>query len=87
MVGIESATEAGQSGYLWYLKAEADTRARFNDYLEMSMVEGEINRLDAVDSTAEDFLYGADGTNSIGTEGLFAAIEARGNITSGVNRC
>ena len=81
---IEIATEAGQSGYLWYLKAEADTRARFNDYLEMSMVEGEINRLDAVDSTAEDFLYGADGTNSIGTEGLFAAIEARGNMTSGV---
>ena len=37
---VEISTEAGQSGYLWYLKAEADTRARFNDYLEMSMIEG-----------------------------------------------
>ncbi len=30
--GVEVSTEKGQSGYLWYLKAEADTRARFTDY-------------------------------------------------------
>jgi hypothetical protein len=38
---VEITGEEGQSGYLWYLKAEADTRARFNDYLEMAMLEGE----------------------------------------------
>jgi hypothetical protein len=37
---VEVTSEEGQSGYLWYLKAEADTRARFTDYLEMSMLEG-----------------------------------------------
>jgi len=81
---VEVSTEKGQSGYLWYLKAEADTRARFTDYLEMSMLESEINRLDAVNTAVEDFIYGADGTKTVGTEGLFAAIEARGNMTSGV---
>ena len=63
---IEVATEDGTSGYLWYLKAESETRLRFEDYLEMSMVE------------AEKDLAGA--TNPSGSEGLFAAIEARGNI-------
>ena len=81
---VEIAAEDGASGFLWYLKAESDTRARFNDYLEMSMLEAEINRLDDPASGVDNFLYGADGTNGVGTEGLFAAIEARGNMTSGV---
>ena len=38
---VEISTESGQSGYLWYLKAEADTRARFTDYIEMAMLEAE----------------------------------------------
>ena len=29
---VEVSTEQGQGGYLWYVKAEADTRARFTDY-------------------------------------------------------
>ena len=29
---VEIASEEGQAGYMLYLKAEADTRARFNDY-------------------------------------------------------
>jgi len=40
---VEVATEDGTSGYLWYLKAESETRLRFEDYLEMSMVEGELS--------------------------------------------
>ena len=65
---VEVATEAGQSGFLWYLKAESETRLRFEDYLEMAMVEAEKN--------------GANGgvTGLEGSEGLFAAIEDRGNI-------
>jgi hypothetical protein len=82
---VEVSGEAGQSGYLWYLKAEADTRARFNDYLEMAMLESEF-------ATATSEVPGAtiipsstlNTADSAGTEGLFAAIEDRGNITTGV---
>ena len=38
---VEVATEDGTTGYLWYLKAESETRLRFEDYLEMVCVEGE----------------------------------------------
>ena len=41
---VEVSTEEGQSGYLWYLKSESETRLRFDDYLEMSMVEAEFMR-------------------------------------------
>ena len=40
---VEVATEDGTNGYLWYLKSESETRLRFEDYLEMSMVEAELN--------------------------------------------
>ncbi len=86
---VEISVEQGKSGYLWYLKAEADTRARFTDYLEMSMLESELNMDPSAGggnaSGVDDALYGADGTNSVGTEGLFAAIESRGNVTTGVS--
>ena len=39
---VEVTGENGQSGYLWYLKAEGDTRTRFEDNLEMAMIEGEL---------------------------------------------
>jgi hypothetical protein len=65
---VEVATEEGTSGYLWYLKAEAETRLRFEDYLEMAVVEGEqVAALSAI-------------TGVTGTEGLFAAIRSRGNV-------
>jgi hypothetical protein len=41
-VSVEVTDEAGLSGYLWYLKAEGETRLRFQDYLEMVSVEGEL---------------------------------------------
>ena len=68
---VEVATEDGTSGYLWYLKAESETRLRFEDYLEMSMVEGEYNQ------TA------ATAASNPGTQGLFAAIQTRGNVEVG----
>ncbi len=73
---VEVSGEDGQNGYYWYLKAEGDTRARFNDYLEMTCIEAE----KAAD--ASTILGGANG--KIGTEGLFSAIKARGHQTSGV---
>ena len=83
---VEVSGEEGQSGYLWYLKAEGDTRARFTDYLEMSMLEAEKTVADSAIGFADKQIRGsADaGANGAGTEGLFAAIESRGNVTSGV---
>jgi hypothetical protein len=77
---VEVAGEEGQNGYLWYLKAEGDTRARFADYLEMSMMESELTVAGAGAITGTD--QGADGS---GTEGLFKAIETRGHQTSGIS--
>ena len=64
---IEVTGEAGQSGYLWYIKAEGDTRQRFEDYLEMALVEAE-----KVTNT--------NLTEVEGSEGLFAAVKSRGHI-------
>ena len=77
---VETSSEEGGSGYLWYLKAEADTRARFTDYLEMSMLEG----VRATGTNDADLaVHNVDGA-ATGTQGLFSAIEDRGNVTSGV---
>ena len=72
---VEVATEDGTSGYLWYLKAESETRLRFEDYLEMAMIEGELN------ANAGAGAYQA--SQLPGTQGLFAAIQARGNVEVG----
>jgi len=82
---VEITGEEGQSGYLWYLKAEADTRARFNDYLEMAMLEGEFAATSS-EVQGSTILPGSttNAADDAGTEGLFAAIESRGNETSGV---
>ena len=67
---IEVTGEAGQTGYLWYIKAEGDTRKRFEDYTEMALVEAEKNTAGVADVE--------------GTEGLFSAIENRGHIATDV---
>jgi len=72
---VEVATEDGTSGYLWYLKAESETRLRFEDYLEMSVVEGEKATGTGAGSAAN--------AGYKGTQGLFAAIEDRGNVNVG----
>ena len=78
---VEVATEGGQSGYLWYLKAEGETRLRFEDYLEMSVVEGELAAAAGGFATNQASVPGFSATvNGKGTEGLFAAIEDRGNV-------
>jgi hypothetical protein len=89
---VEVATEDGTSGYLWYLKAESETRLRFEDYLEMSVIEGEL----AVTSVgaAGAFLTAANAgalagsgfdaaIHPKGTQGLFAAVQQRGNVLAG----
>mgnify|MGYP003147568370 FL=1 len=71
---VEVATEDGTSGYLWYLKAESETRLRFEDYLEMMCVEAEL-----VAAASPIVLQ----TEANGSEGLFAAIQNRGNVMVG----
>jgi hypothetical protein len=70
---VEVATEDGTSGYLWYLKAESETRLRFEDYLEMSVIEGEL-------VSNGSTLTSADGLK--GTQGLFSAVKERGNVVN-----
>ena len=78
---VEVTGEQGQTGYLWYLKAEGDTRQRFEDNLEMAMVEGELaSAAGGVDSQ----LGTAGSADTAGTQGLFAAITARGHITTSI---
>ncbi len=80
---VEVSGEEGQNGYMWYLKAEGDTRARFTDYLEMTMVEAE-KTLAASTLEASLGLAASTVDGTAGTEGLFAAIEDRGHTTNGI---
>ena len=77
---IEVTSENGASGYLWYLKSEHENRLRFEDYLEMSMVEG-VKQLNT--GATLNFYDSALTAAAKGTEGFFEAIEARGNVYSG----
>jgi hypothetical protein len=76
---VEVATEDGTSGYLWYLKAESETRLRFEDYLEMSVIEGE---LATAGSGVASYDPGTTGIFYKGTQGLFSAVKERGNIVN-----
>ena len=71
---VEVTTEMGTSGYMWYLKSEHESRLRFEDYLEMSMVESE-----KAQSTFN--APAANGGQVIaGTQGLFSSLEERGLV-------
>ena len=74
---VETTGESGESGYLWYLKSLGDTRTRFNDYLEMTLVEAE----KASGTNVFSGVTAANGHEAPeGTEGLFSAIESRGIV-------
>ena len=83
---VEISGEEGQTGYYWYIKAEAETRSRFADHLEMTMLEAEKS---VSGSVIHDGGSGLDGLGitdelSVGTQGLFDAILKRGHVTTGV---
>jgi len=67
---VEVSGESGQAGYLWYMKAEGDTRVRYEDYLEMSMIEAEKSHANAVADVPD------------GSEGLLSAIANRGIVST-----
>jgi len=70
---IEVSTENGATGFLWYLKSEHETRLRFDDYLETAMIE-------AVPAGAGS---GAAAAGFSGSEGIFDAVQTRGNVWAG----
>jgi len=69
---IEVEGENGM-GYLWYLKSRSQTRQRFDDYIEMGMIEGVSFESGSAAATA----------GFTGTEGFFEAVE-QGNIFDGL---
>ena len=80
---VEVTTENGASGYLWYLKSEHETRLRFDDYLETSMLEAVPA---ATGSGAAAALGNAAAANTgAGSEGIFYVVNQRGNVWSGGN--
>jgi hypothetical protein len=89
---IEVTSENGANGYLWYMKAEHEVRLRWEDYLEMSMVEGVLKTGGQAGANGIALGYTAGSSsitvagnnqNAKGTEGFFAALEARGNVYTG----
>ena len=84
---VEVSGEDGASGYLWYLKAEGETRMRFTDYLEMALLESVLpdsTNSHVIDAGATNSTADSLGTNS-GHQGLWAAIADRGNISTGID--
>ena len=97
---VEVSTEDGVGGFLWYLKAEGETRLRFEDYLEMAVIEGQISDATSGPGGAPGGFYAAAiggaivagqntgfsgfaAGNQLGTQGMFDAIQARGNVMTG----
>ena len=76
---VEVSVEDGTTGYLWYLKGEAECRQRFNDHIEMAMLEAEPSHADSTIALPTD-----GGAGTAGSEGLFYAIKTRGHYTSGI---
>jgi hypothetical protein len=73
---IEVTTENGASGYLWYLKSEHETRLRFEDYLETSMLEAvPAESGSGVANSGLNPTYG-----NKGSEGAFYVVNTRGNV-------
>ena len=92
---VEISGEDGQAGYMWYLKAAGDTRMRFTDYLEMTMLEHQkvtdqdtgtagTQLIDDHASNSAGYTGLQHGANLAGSEGMFEAIRTRGNVFDGL---
>ena len=77
---VEVDTDGG-SGYLWYMKSQHETRLRFEDYLETAMIEA----VPAEAASGAIAIAASNVAGNKGTEGVFHAVENRGNLWSGGN--
>jgi hypothetical protein len=71
IVHVKVDNGAGKSGYVWYIKGEGDTRRRFEDYCEASLMFGKKKTNDAAS-------LGIDGLGITGQDGLLTQAEAKG---------
>jgi len=82
---VKVTTENGADGFYWFIKSEHETRLRFEDYLEMGMVEG----VQAEASSGAAIELGDQSSGGLageaGTQGMFDTIEDRGNVWDGGN--
>lgn len=78
---VEVTTENGANGYLWYLKSEHETRLRFDDYLETSMIEA----VPAATGSGAASVSSLSNVGNKGSEGVFYSVENRGNVWAGAN--
>jgi len=78
---VEVTTENGATGYLWYLKSEHETRLRFEDYMETSMMEA----VPAASRSGASTYLATGAANEAGSEGVFYAVNNRGNVWGGGN--
>jgi hypothetical protein len=79
---VEITTENGASGYLWYMKSEHETRLRFEDYLETSMIEAVPAELNSGVAALKNV---DTPVGSKGSEGIFYVVNNRGNVWGGAN--
>lgn len=69
-----SWVQTDEGGYLWFLQDQIDTRRRWEDRLELALVNGE----------KADIGSDAEANGTTGTEGLFESIRERGNTFQGI---
>ena len=79
-------------GFLWYHKSKSDNMKRWNDYMEMALVEGVVQestgaalpngRGDYRDDAGQGSAVNIT-ANARGTEGFFQSLERRGNVYQG----
>ena len=65
--------ETDNGGFVWYLQSELDGRRRFEDRIEMGLLQGE-----EAEAGSEAGAAGYDGT-----EGVFDSVRTRGNVFDG----
>ncbi len=68
-----------EGGYYWFLRSKHDTRKRFEDYLEMSLIEGR-----PAETGSGVIALTGDGGNK-GTKGFFHTLQNNGNVWGGGN--
>ena len=69
-----SWVQTDEGGYLWFLQDQIDTRRRWEDRLELALINGE----------AAEAGSAAEANGTTGTEGLFEAVRTRGNSYQGI---
>lgn len=70
----DSWIQTDNGGFVWYLQSELDGRRRFEDRIEMGLLQGE----------AAEAGSAAESAGFDGSEGLFESVRTRGNVFAGI---